>query len=106
MKLRDIRHIVAILILAAVYTLTAKLGLSLAFVHASATAVWPPTGIALAALLIGGSRLWPGILIGAFLANATTEHTPILVAAGIAAGNTLESVFAAWLVNFLAGGRK
>ena len=50
--------------LAAIYFLTGKLGLQLAFVHRSATAVWPPTGIAIAALLLLGRRLWPGPLAG------------------------------------------
>jgi len=58
--------------LAAVYLAAAKLGLSLAIVNPSATAVWPPTGIALAAVLVFGRRVWPGIALGAFVANATT----------------------------------
>src|SRR5439155_19744302 len=57
----------ALAALTLVYFIAGKLGLSLAFVHASATAVWPPTGIALAALLLYGSDLWPVILIGACL---------------------------------------
>ena len=58
-------------VLALVYLLAAKLGLTLAFQHPSASAVWPPTGIALAALVLFGRRLWPGIFLGAFVANAT-----------------------------------
>src|SRR6266540_854738 len=54
--------------LAVVYFAAAKLGLSLAFVNPSATAVWPPTGIALAAFLIFGPRVWPAIFAGALLA--------------------------------------
>ena len=57
------------LILAAVYLVAGKVGLSLAYVNASTTAVWPPTGVVLAVLLIGGVRLWPGVFVGAFLAN-------------------------------------
>ncbi|MGH7347328.1 MAG: MASE1 domain-containing protein, partial [Candidatus Rokuibacteriota bacterium] len=53
--------------LTGVYFVAGKLGLSLAFVHASATAVWPPTGIALAALLLYGRSAWPAIFLGAFL---------------------------------------
>ena len=91
--------------IAAVYFVAAKLGLRLAYVNASATAVWPPTGIAIAALLLGGPRLWPGVLIGAFAANLTTTGTP-LSSLGIAVGNTLEGVTAAWLVNRYAGGAR
>src|SRR5437762_11371007 len=90
--------------LTGVYFAAGKLGLSLAFVHASATAVWPPTGIALAALLLFGTRVWPGVLIGAFLVNVTTAGSAVS-SAGIAIGNTLEALLAAYLVNRYAGGR-
>jgi PAS domain S-box-containing protein len=53
--------------------------------------VWPPTGIALAALVSFGPRLWPGVALGAFFAN-WTAHEPALTAAGIATGNTLEAL--------------
>ena len=99
-------HLVAsILALAAVYFCAAKFGLSLAYVNASASAVWPPTGIALAALLLWGCRLWPGIFLGAFLANIATQGT-VLTTLGIATGNTLEAVLGAWLVNQFANGRQ
>src|SRR2546422_11637837 len=75
--------------LAAVYLVAAKLGLMLAFVHASATAVWPPTGIALAAVLGFGYRVWLGIFVGAFLANIATAGS-IAIELAIAAGQTLE----------------
>jgi integral membrane sensor domain MASE1 len=52
-----------------VYFFAGKLGLHFAFVHASASAVWPPTGIALGAALLFGFRVWPAIFIGAFLAK-------------------------------------
>src|SRR5438105_12404182 len=90
--------------LTGVYFVAGKLGLSLAFVHASATAVWPPTGIALAALLLFGPRVWPGVLIGAFLVNLTTAGSAVS-SAGIAIGNTLEALLAAYLVNRYAAGR-
>jgi len=90
--------------LAVAYVLTGKLGLLFASVHASATAVWPPTGIALAALLILGVRMWPAVAVGAFLVNVTTAGT-VLTSLGIALGNTLEAVIGAWLVGRLAGGR-
>jgi integral membrane sensor domain MASE1 len=86
------------LALALVYFGSAKFGLALAFSNESVTAVWPPTGIALAALVLGGRGLWPGILLGAFLANVTTD-VPVYTAAGIAVGNTLEAVVGAWLLD-------
>ncbi|HVZ80409.1 MAG TPA: PAS domain S-box protein [bacterium] len=92
-------------VLAAVYFAAAKWGLTLAFVQANATAVWPPTGIALAALLIGGQRLWPGIFLGAFLANLSTNGT-VLTSLAIASGNSLEALLGAALIERWAGGRK
>ena len=86
------------LVLALVYFASAKLGLELAFSTPSVTAVWPPTGIALAALVLWGRNLWPGVLLGAFLANVTTD-VPVYTAAGIAVGNTLEALVGAWLLD-------
>jgi integral membrane sensor domain MASE1/serine phosphatase RsbU (regulator of sigma subunit) len=83
--------------LAAVYFGAAKLGLELAFATPSVTAIWPPTGIALAALVLGGRRLWPGVALGAFLANVTTD-VPVYTALGITVGNTLEAIVGAWLL--------
>jgi signal transduction histidine kinase len=90
-------------ILAAVYFLAAKLSLKLAFLHASASPVWPPAGIALAALLLFGFRLWPAIFIGAFLVNLTTPGT-VFTSLGIAAGNTLEAISGAWFIQRFGGG--
>jgi integral membrane sensor domain MASE1 len=74
-----------VVLLAAVYLGAAKVGLSMAFVAEQVTAVWPPTGIALAALLLFGYRAWPGIALGAFLANAATSRTPPTAIAAFAA---------------------
>jgi PAS domain S-box-containing protein len=98
------RLLVTWLLLASVYALAGKLGLALAFVHASATAVWPPTGIALAAVLIWGPRVWPAIFLGAFFVNETTAGS-FWTSLAIAVGNTVEAVIAASLVNRFAGGR-
>jgi hypothetical protein len=67
---------VQVALLTALYFGAARLGLTMAVVAEQVTAVWPPTGIALAALLLLGYRAWPGIALGAFLANATTSRTP------------------------------
>ncbi len=101
---RFLRDALAVAALAATYLVAGKLGLKLAFVNASATAVWPCTGIALAALLILGYRVWPGIWIGAFFLNWTTAGS-VLTSVGIATGNTLEAVLGAYLVNRYACGR-
>jgi len=67
-----------------------------------ATLVWPPSGLALAALLIFGPRLWPGVLAGAFVANLLTG-APVLVALGIGVGNTLEAVLAVYALRRIPG---
>src|SRR5438093_13446979 len=90
-------------VLAGVYFAAGKLGLRLAFEHASATAVWPPTGIALAAMLLYGYRVWPAIFVGAYLVNATTVGS-VWTSLGIAAGNTLEGLLGVWLVRRWASG--
>jgi integral membrane sensor domain MASE1 len=87
-----------------VYFLVCKLGLRLAIVHPSATAVWPGTGIALAAILLFGYDVWPGIFLGAFAVNLTTAGS-LVSSFGIAFGNTLEAVLGAYLVIKFANGR-
>src|SRR5262245_66597799 len=85
------------------YFVAGKSGLELAYVHKSASAVWPPTGIALAAFLLLGNRVWPAILAGAFLVNLTTARTE-LTSIAIAAGNTLEGLTGAYVVRRFANG--
>jgi PAS domain S-box-containing protein len=84
--------------------LAGKIGLTLAVLNSSATAVWPPTGIALAAVLIlGPRRAWPGIFVGAFVANQMTAGS-WLTSLAIACGNTGEALVGGYLVNRFAGG--
>jgi len=87
------------------YFFAGKFGLSLAFVNASASAVWPPTGIAFAAFLVLGHRVWPAVLVGAFLVNITTAGS-IATSIAIASGNTLEGLLGAYLVRRFANGRR
>ena len=100
---RTLPRIVLFALLMGAYFAAAKLGLSFALVHPSATPVWAPTGIALAALLSFGYGAWPAIFIAAFLVNATTAGS-VATSLGIAAGNTLEAACGAYLVNRVAGG--
>ena len=98
------RYLVMILALAGAYYGAAKLGLSLAFETPSVTAIWAPTGISLAALVLFGVRLWPGVALGAFLANLGTG-VPLLPVLGITAGNTLEALVGAYLLVSVASFR-
>ena len=103
MYLRRLSTLPAISLLTLIYFVAGKLSLQLAFVHASASPVWPPAGIALAALLVLGYRMWPAIFLGAFLVNVTTAGN-IATSLCIATGNTLEALCGAWLINRFADG--
>jgi PAS domain S-box-containing protein len=85
-------------ILVLVYFAAGRLGLSFALVNPSASPVWPASGVALAALLLFGPRVWPGIFVGAFLVNLSTSGRPAM-SLGIAVGNTLEGVLGRYLVD-------
>ncbi|HXW62980.1 MAG TPA: MASE1 domain-containing protein [Candidatus Acidoferrales bacterium] len=97
------KDLIAMAVMAAAYFAAGKLGLSTAVVHPSSTAVWPPSGIVLAALLILGPRVWPGVALGAFLVNITTAGS-VWTSLAIAAGNTLEGLVGAYLVLRFANG--
>src|SRR5438105_8541735 len=82
-------------VVAIAYFVTARLGLELALVHGQVTPVWPPTGIALVAVLVFGYRMWPAIAVAAFAVNL--PYGP-LSAIGITIGNTLAPLTAATLM--------
>src|SRR5258706_9826035 len=84
-------------LLAAVYFAAAKLSLLLAIPPGYATAVWPPSGIAVAAILLLGNRIWPGVWMGAALVNFTVDAS-IFPAVLIGCGNALEALVGATLI--------
>src|SRR5258708_23878615 len=102
LEVLDVRYVLRATILVVVYWASAKVGLTLAVANGSVTAVWPPTGLALAALLIWGLRMWPAVALAAFVANATIAAPPLPAILGITVGNTLEAVVAATLLVRLA----
>lgn len=104
MEWRGLHYLAKVAILFALYFSTGKLGLMMGAVGGFAPLVWPPTGISLAALLLFGYRLWPGVAVGAFLVNLSSGAPP-LVATGIALGNTLEALSGAYLLRRYAGWR-
>ena len=87
------------------YFYLGKLGLSLAIINSSTSALWPPTGMALVALLVWGNRLWPGIFIGSFLVEYSVAEM-LGVSLCTATGDVLEALVGAWLVRRFAGGLK
>jgi signal transduction histidine kinase/integral membrane sensor domain MASE1 len=99
-----VRDAVVSIVVFGLYVVAGKLGLRLAFIHESATAVWPPTGIALATFLVFGRRLWPAIFVGAFTVNILTKGS-IPTCLSIAVGNTLEGLLGSWMVDRFAGGK-
>lgn len=99
-KKNVLSYSLGICLLALVYLVTAKTGLHLNAIGGVATAVWPPTGIVLASLLIFGRRLWPGITLGAFLVNLWATGA-VVPAACIATGNTLEALVAFYGLQYL-----
>src|SRR5947199_314401 len=102
---RLLRRLGLLAALAAGYFVAGKVGLRVAYVHPSATVVWPPAGLTLAAFLLAGYEVWPAILVGAFLVNITTAGS-VATSAVIAAGNTLEGLLGAYLVNRFARGHR
>src|SRR5690348_10972700 len=88
-------------ILTVLYLLTGKLGLLLALPPGYATVIWPPSGIALGMLLVGGAQLWPGVLVASLLLNAYNSgvfaeadwfSVKLLAAFGIAVGSTVQAL--------------
>jgi signal transduction histidine kinase len=90
-------RVLELVVLFAIYAATAELGLSFDALGGIATTVWPPTGIALAALVLRGVGLWPAVAAAAFVVNVRTG-IPLWGAAIIAFGNTLEAVVGATLL--------
>ncbi len=100
---KRVHRLLVALGLTLLYVASAKLGLQLAVIHGNVTAVWPPTGIALAALLMLGTWVWPAIAAGAFLVNFLND-TPLLTSLLITGGNTLAGVVGARLVCYFSDG--
>jgi PAS domain S-box-containing protein len=100
-----VRYALRFVCVCGAYIVTARAGLAMEAIGGVATTVWPPSGIALGALLLGGNALWPAVCVGAFVANLSTG-VPAATAVGIALGNTLEALLAAFLVRRFGGMRE
>jgi len=94
---RQLRDASQISLLAALYFVVAKLSLLTAIPPGYATSVWPPSGIALAAILLCGPRVWPGVWIGAALVNLTVQSS-VVAAVMIGTGNVIEALVGAALI--------
>ncbi|WP_164934411.1 MASE1 domain-containing protein [Bradyrhizobium zhanjiangense] len=100
---RSVSYVGGLVVIGVIYFASAKGGLALASIHPSATPIWPPTGVALAAVLLRGYRTWPAIFAAALIANATTAGS-VATATAIATGNSLEAIAGAYLINQWSGG--
>jgi diguanylate cyclase (GGDEF)-like protein len=98
------REQTAFVTLIAAYIVTGKLGLLLGYVHPATSLVWPPAGIALAAFLVQGYRVWPAVLVSAIALYAATLG-PVPAVIPMSLGNMVEGLLAAYLINRYAGGR-
>ena len=98
---RRLRYTGGLVLLTTAYLLGGRIGFEAAAIHPVVSSAWPPSGIALAALLLLGTSYWPAIAVAAFLVNVSVGIGP-LPSAGIAVGNTLEAVVAAWALTRLA----
>jgi two-component system cell cycle sensor histidine kinase/response regulator CckA len=101
---QSLSYLAKLALLAGAYYGAARLGLRYAAIGESISLVWPPTGIAFAALTLLGFKYWPSVALGAFLANAGTP-VPLFAAVGIALGNTLEAVVGAYVLRRSGGSR-
>ncbi len=102
---RGVKYIAGLIGIGLTYFVLAKIGFALALIHPNASAIWPPTGFALAAIVLWGYRAWPAIFLAAMIANATTAAGSIGAAVAIATGNTLEALVGAALINVWSDGR-
>jgi len=97
------RYFAAVLLLAAAYYASAKLGQSLSYT-ASVSAIWPPAGVGIAALYLWGLRLWPGVFIAELVVNGQLLHSlPVGSLIGQQAGNLAEVLVGALLLRRLIG---
>src|SRR6266699_1471846 len=101
-----------LVVVGAAYFVLASVSLTLASLHSSAMPIWPPTGLALAAILLRGLRVWPAIFAAAFAVGVPTDITDVTAAdsflpsVGVAAGNTLEAIIGGYLITVWSQGRK
>ncbi|MBI3593701.1 MAG: MASE1 domain-containing protein [Nitrospirae bacterium] len=108
----SMKRLVEIVGIATLYTVTGKIGFLMAIPPGNITAVWPPSGISLAAVLLLGSRVWPGIWLGSFVVNnwffashASVSHLSIAISGVIAAGSAAQALIGAFLIHRLTGTR-
>jgi signal transduction histidine kinase len=99
-----VKEFIKLILLFLIYYVSGKIGLQFSCIHSNATVIWAPSGIALAAMLLFGYRVWPAILLAAFFTNFTTVSS-LVPSIAVAIGSTLEGLIGAYLVNTFAHGK-
>ena len=89
--------VLGIVVLAIVYFIGARIGVSFALVGGNASPIWPPAGIAVAALFLVSPRLWPGVLVGA-VAASVVNGVPVAGSAVVGVAAVAEALAATWLL--------
>jgi len=89
--------VAGVVVLAVVYFAGARIGIGFALVGGNASPIWPPTGIAVAALFLLTPRLWPGVLAGA-IAASIVNGVPVAGSAVIGVAAVAEALAATWLL--------
>ncbi len=101
-NIQVIKYIGGVILLGIIYHIAARLGLLMANVQPNTSPVWPPTGIAIAALLLFGKKYWPGITLGVIFGYLFNNNA-LNISIGLAIGNTLEAVVAVFLLRKIMG---
>ena len=104
-------YILELVIVGVVYFALANAGSTIATIYSNAMPIWAPAGLALAAVLLRGIRVWPAICVAAMAAGPPTDiadaavANSILMSSAIAIGNTLQAVVGGYLINIWSHGR-
>lgn len=87
-----------VVLLIAIYFIGGLLGKKASFLSGSVVLVWPPAGIALAAILLFGYRFWPGVAVGAVLFSFMNGTPMGFFTMGTAIGNTMGAIICTYLL--------
>ncbi len=101
LKHQNLTTFTRVVILIALYFLGGLLGKETSFLSGSVALVWPPAGIALAAILLFGYRFWPGVALGAVLFSFMNGVPFGFFTLGTAIGNTMGAIVCAFLLKRL-----
>jgi len=91
-------YLVELLLVAAIYVGVAESARLLPAMNPAATPCWPPTGFALALVLLRGYRIWPAVLAGALFPHLIAGRS-VLEFGSVGIGTLLAALAGAWLIS-------